>query len=64
MGDRWYTQMKQSGNDKKPRVLKADVAKEINVLLGVDLTGLTKMTMVEMQDLLTAVRNNVEAKSS
>ena len=56
--------MKKSGNDKKPRVLKADVAKEINVLLGADLKGLTKMTMVEMLDLLTAVRNNEQTRSA
>jgi len=57
MGDRWYTQMNESGNNKPKRRLKADVVKDIiKVLDNITITSFDKMTKVDLETLLEALK--------
>lgn len=48
MGDRFYMQQKEY---KPKRRLKADIVKDIGQLLGTEILGLAKMTIVDLDTL-------------
>jgi len=52
MGDRFYTQQK---NHKPGRRLKKDVIKELEVLLGIPVSGLDRLTIKSLDELIVAV---------
>jgi len=54
MGDRFYQQQKEH---KPKRVLKKDWIKEINLLLGEDISGLDKCTIATLTHLSESILN-------
>lgn len=56
MGDRFYTQQK---NHKPDRRLKAQVVKELQVLLEEDVKGLDRLTIVALEALIIAVKSKI-----
>jgi hypothetical protein len=60
MGDRWYTQQKQSKSSKTPRRLKKDIIADLENLVGEKLPGIERTTIATIEKLILLIEKKLQ----